>query len=450
MIGTWLVGVEWLGVRVGCDHRACGFRAQIQTRFVFACCILSMLAGCSTLSSHQTASSTRLTVLRDKAGSSAEEALLFSKHRAADAQSKPVLAVPDHPSIDAWTITYTEKKHQSFQTLLRRAEDYVLPVQRIFAEAGVPKDLVYVALVESGFTTTARSSADAVGMWQFIASTGERFGLEQNKWVDERRHPFKSAEAAAAYLSTLYDQFGSWPLALAAYNCGENRVQRVLDESGLTTFWELRDADWLPTETEEYVPKVYAAIRISRDLNRYGFYFKPQHNRPAHETVSVPGGVKLAWLGQKIGVDEAILQEHNPELCRTITPPGEPAYTLCVPPGTKESVLAALTEPRPSEVRPSRSSSREQRSFRAAVGTSKGKKSNVSSGKRTTRNNPPAAPAPSKALKQDRLAAPKLARASQPAADSKAPKAMAAAKPSKDVKISSKTAGAVATIAKKK
>ncbi len=450
MIGTWFVGVERLGIRFGFDHKNCGLRAQIQTKLIVMCCLLLMMAGCSTISSHQTASSTRMSALRDKAGSSAEEALLHSKHKAAGPQYKSVLAVPEHPSIDAWTIHYTEKKHQSFQTLLRRAEDYVLPVQKIFADAGVPHDLVYVALVESGFTTTARSSADAVGMWQFIAATGERFGLEQNKWVDERRHPFKSAEAAAAYLSTLYDQFGSWSLALAAYNCGENRVQRVLDESGLTTFWELRDAGWLPSETEEYVPKVYAAVRISRDLNRYGFYFMPKQDRPAHETVSVPGGVKLAWLGQKIGVHESILQEHNPELCRTITPPGEPSYTLCVPPGTKESVLAALTEPRPSEVGLSRSSSREQRSSRTAVGITKSRKSNVSNGKRASKTTPPAAP--SKALQQDRRATPKLARASQPPSDSKSAKATAPAKPPKDVKTSKKppAVGAVASIAKKK
>jgi membrane-bound lytic murein transglycosylase D len=449
MIGARFAGVERLGVGDGFDQRDCGFGAQVKAKLVLMCCILSVITGCSTISSHQNSSSGKMGALRNKAGNPAEEGLFSPDHKGGG-QYKSVLAVPDHPSIDAWTITYTERKHQSFQTLLRRAEDYVLPVQKIFADAGVPKDLVYVALVESGFTTTARSSADAVGMWQFIASTGERFGLEQNKWVDERRHPFKSAEAAAAYLSTLYDQFGSWPLALAAYNCGENRVQRVLDESGLTTFWELRDAGWLPAETEEYVPKVYAAIRISRDLNRYGFYFMPKQDPPAHETVSVPGGVKLAWLGQKIGVHESILQEHNPELCRTVTPPGAPSYILCVPPGTKESVLAALTEPRPSEVELARSSSREQRSSRTAVGSSKGKKSNIPNGKCTSKSKSSAAPSAS--LQQDRRAAPKLARAPQPAADSKAPKATAAAKPPKDVKPLRNTAvvGTVASIAKKR
>ncbi len=449
MISACFVGRERLGFRIGFNQNHSGIGSRSKPKFGFLVFVLSLIAGCSTFSSHQT-SSLHSTAPRDRFGIASEDALRASKHLGSEGRSKSELIIPDQPSIDAWTTTYAEKKHQSFQTLLRRAEAYVLPVQSIFAEAGVPKDLVYVALVESGFSATARSSADAVGMWQFIASTGERFGLEQNKWIDERRHPFKAAEAAAAYLSALYDQFGSWSLALAAYNCGENRVQRELDETGLSTFWELREAGRLPSETEEYVPKVFAAIRISRDINRYGFYFKPEKDRPAHETVSVPGGVKLAWLGQKIGVDEAILQEHNPELCRTITPPDAPAYMLCVPPGTRESVLAALTEPRPSELRPSASSSRGQRSSRPAVGTSRGKKSDNSVGKPASKKSSSATP--STASKQDRRAAPKLAKASQAPADAKAPKATAVVKPAQEVKTSKNAApaGIVPAIAKKK
>ena len=124
--------------------------------------------------------------------------------------------------------------------------------------------MIYVALVESGFSPTARSHANAVGMWQIVSKTGNRFGLEQNKWVDERRHPMKAAQAAANYLSLLYDQFGSWSLALAAYNAGENAVQGALDKSGLKTFWDLLDNGYLPAETRDYVPKVFAAVKIIR------------------------------------------------------------------------------------------------------------------------------------------------------------------------------------------
>ena len=153
--------------------------------------------------------------------------------------SKAELVVTDQPAVDSWTRRFSGEKHKSFQVQLDRARDYVVPCQEIFRQQGLPEDLVYVALVESGFTPTARSHANAVGMFQFIEATGKRYRLEQNHWIDERRHPFKAARAAAEYLSFLYDTFGSWPLALAGYNCGEKAVQAALDQSGLQSFWEL-------------------------------------------------------------------------------------------------------------------------------------------------------------------------------------------------------------------
>lgn len=336
--------------------------------------VLSLLAGCSTVSTRQTPASLSAQAGKDEAGSLNGEGRRAGMRKGASDHPKSELVIPDHPSIDTWTAYYAEKKHQSFQTLLRRAEPYALPVQRIFTDQGLPSDLVYVALVESGFTPTARSRADAVGMWQFIASTGERFGLEQNKWVDERRHPFKAAQAAAAYLSVLYDQFGSWDLALAAYNCGENRVQRTLDESGYSTFWELREAGLLPLETQDYVPKFFAAARISRDVRHYGFHFSPKPDTPRHETVQVPGGVKLAWLGKKIGVEEAVLREHNPELCSPTTPPGVACYDLSVPNGLKETILAALSEPPPPAEKPAPPGPRGQRATRSPAARPPGAK----------------------------------------------------------------------------
>ena len=223
-----------------------------------------------------------------------------------------------------------------------------------FRQQGLPDDLVYVALVESGFTPTARSHANAVGMFQFIEATGKRYRLEQNQWIDERRHPFKAARAAAEYLSFLYDTFGSWPLALAGYNCGEKAVQAALDQSGRKTFWELAQPGYLPAETRDYVPKFYATVKIARDVNRYGFHFDPQQYKPKHETVPVPGGVKLAWLEKQTGVSESSLRNCNPELCQDVTPPGDAPYDLCVPIGTGESVqwaLASCPLPAPEEKR---------------------------------------------------------------------------------------------------
>jgi membrane-bound lytic murein transglycosylase D len=310
---------------------------------------LMLLAGCGTFSTHtgpSAALSTNQTPQQVEVTPPKTE------------PSKLDLAVPDQPAIDHWTRRFSGDKHKSFQIQLDRARDYVVPCQEILRQQGLPEDLVYVALVESGFTPTARSHANAVGMFQFISSTGKRYRLEQNQWIDERRHPFKAARAAGEYLSFLYDTFGSWPLALAGYNCGEKAVQAALDSSGLKTFWELAQSGYLPAETREYVPKFYATIRIIRDPRIYGFHFNPHHYTPKHETVSVPGGVKLSWLEKQTGVPESSLRTCNPELCQAATPPGDSPYDLCVPIGAGESVQAAIAScplPGPEEKPPAKS-----------------------------------------------------------------------------------------------
>jgi len=190
---------------------------------------------------------------------------------------KWTLPIPDHPAVDTWVRRFSEKEYTSFQTQLDRAHSYVVPAQKIFLRKGLPKDLVYVAMIESGFSPDARSRADAVGMWQIVSKTGMRFGLEQNEWVDERRCPMKAAQAVADYFSLLYDQFGSWSLALAAYNAGENAVQGALERSGLKTFWDLMENGYLPAETREYVAKVFAAVKIIRKPDFYGFRMDHTH-----------------------------------------------------------------------------------------------------------------------------------------------------------------------------
>ncbi len=262
------------------------------------------------------------------------------------------LTIPDHPAIDIWVKWFSEKNHRSFQTQLDRSHSYVAPAGEIFVRKGLPKDLIYVALVESGFSPTARSHANAVGMWQIVSKTGNRFGLEQNKWVDERRHPMKAAKAAANYLSLLYDRFGSWSLALAAYNAGENAVQGALDKSGLKTFWALSDNGYLPAETRDYVPKVFAAVKIIRNPDLYGFLPGSEHFIARHETVRVPGGLKLSWVGKQIGVPEEQLQNCNPELCQSTTPPGCSNYELCLPIGTGDDLLTALARHPQHEEKP--------------------------------------------------------------------------------------------------
>jgi len=257
---------------------------------------------------------------------------------------KSDLLIPDHPAVDTWARWFSEKSHSSFQTQLDRARFYTTPAQEIFVRKGLPKDLVYVALIESGFSPTARSHASAVGIWQIIPKTGNRFGLEQNNWVDERLHPVKAAKAAANYLSLLFNRFGSWSLALAAYNAGENAVQGAIDKSGLKSFWDLMANGYLPAETRDYVPKVFAAVKIIRNPDLYGFSLNPEHLIALQETVAVPGGLKLSWVGEQIGIPEEILQSRNPELYRSITPPGCSKYELSLPIGTADYLLTAIAK----------------------------------------------------------------------------------------------------------
>jgi len=307
--------------------------------------LVALLAGCGTFTSHQSLSEE--SSARSDQSKNKTQAIAAPEQDASLASAsapKWELPIPEHRSIECWTRRFSTEKHTSFQVQLDRACPYAVPAQQIFEQRGLPKDLIYVALVESGFTPKARSHAKAVGMWQFIPATGKRFGLEQNKWVDERCHPMKAARAAADYLSFLYDTFGSWPLALAAYNAGEKAVQGALDQSGLKTFWDLSDHGYLPFETRDYVPKVLAAVTIIRDPKHYGFHLTSEHYVKKHETVPIRGGVKLSWIEKKIGLPEASLQDCNPELCRPETPPGCSNYELCVPVGKGDDLLAALAE----------------------------------------------------------------------------------------------------------
>lgn len=311
-------------------------RKSITTQLIkwpFLCAVLALTAGCGLPGSHPA-------VPRPSADIS------FSPP---PPPQKWDLPVSDHPAVETFVRRFSEKNHSSFQIQLDRSYYYAAPAKKIFESQGLPKDLIYVALVESGFSPKARSHAKAVGMWQFIPKTGDRFGLKQDKWVDERCHPVKSAKAAADYLSFLYDAFGSWPLALAAYNAGENAVHAALDKSGLKTFWELLDNGYLPAETRDYVPKVYAAVKIVRNSVFYGFQFDPERYIAKHETVPVPGGVKLSAIGKQIGVPEDSLRDCNPELCQSTTPPGCSDYELCVPMGKGEDLMTFLARHPPQE-----------------------------------------------------------------------------------------------------
>ncbi|HVD61756.1 MAG TPA: lytic transglycosylase domain-containing protein [Gemmatimonadaceae bacterium] len=183
----------------------------------------------------------------------------------------------DNARVDSWIrIFSTNPKVKSrFQLWLDRKPTYEPMISEKLEEHAMPQDLIYLAMIESGFNPKAKSPAKAGGLWQFVSETGKRYGLTVNKKVDERNHPDKATDAALSYLSDLHDRFGSWYLAAAAYNTGENRVGRIMRE--MTGSERGTDADYykianrLPRETQDYVPMIIAAGRISKDPAKYGF-----------------------------------------------------------------------------------------------------------------------------------------------------------------------------------
>jgi membrane-bound lytic murein transglycosylase D len=212
-------------------------------------------------------------------------------------------------------------------------------------EREMPEDLFYLAMIESGLSNRAVSHAAAVGLWQFIAETGRRYGLEVSGYVDERRDPVKATGAALDYLQYMYDRFGSWYLAAAGYNSGENRVARIMRE--MTGSERGTDADYwriahrLPRETRDYVPLMLAAGFIGKDPNAHGFY-GIEHQPPlAYDRVEVDGGVSLVAVAKAADVSEGMVRDLNPHLIRGVTPPGR-SWEVRVPVGRRAAVLANL------------------------------------------------------------------------------------------------------------
>jgi membrane-bound lytic murein transglycosylase D len=227
--------------------------------------------------------------------------------------------------------------HTAFSRWLSRSERYIPMMKEVLKKEGLPEDLVYVAMIESGFTPHAYSVAAAVGPWQFMSATGKRYALRIDGWIDERRDPLKSTTAAALYLKELYGIFNKdWYLAAAGYNAGENKILRAIDRYNSTDFWELSKGGYLARETKEYVPKLLAAAIIAKEPVKYGFadvaYLPPIE----FDTVVIPYRTDLALVARLCGVSYETVRELNPELRRWATPPDYPDYRLKVPKGCKE------------------------------------------------------------------------------------------------------------------
>ena len=240
--------------------------------------------------------------------------------------------------VEGYIELFTTKRRDEIAKALKRSGQYLPLMREIFAEKGLPLDLVNLAYIESSFKLYAYSRARAVGLWQFIRGTARKYGLSANWWVDERRDPIKATAAAADYLSDLYEIFQSWPLAIAAYNSGEGKVQRAIRRQKTTNFWKLK----LPRETRYYVPAFMAMTIIAKNPAQYGF--EPPLEQPWEvDQVALPQPTDLRLLAKAADVSVNELRELNPELRRLVTPPME-GYLLNLPPGTKATFLEALEQ----------------------------------------------------------------------------------------------------------
>ncbi len=257
----------------------------------------------------------------------------------------------NHKAIPMVVNDHVEREIQSFQTLERdffldsyaRSGRYRGAMIKALKDAGLPEELSWLPLIESGFKTKAMSRSRALGLWQFIPSTGYKFGLKRNDWIDERLDPEKSTSAAIAYFKELHQMFGDWATVLAAYNCGEGSVARVIREQKinyLDSFWDFYGQ--LPQETSRYFPRFLAVLAIINDPAKYGFTLNEPDKPLSYETVTIGRPVHLSTIADKLGIEVEDITALNPELRRDATP--NTLYALRVPPGKGEEVLASLDQ----------------------------------------------------------------------------------------------------------
>jgi membrane-bound lytic murein transglycosylase D len=231
---------------------------------------------------------------------------------------------------------FTDRIRRTFSTWLERSSRYLEIMKDILKEKYLPEELVFLPIIESGFNVHAYSHAGAVGPWQFISATAKRYGLIIDWWRDERRDPVKSTRAAAAYLNDLHNMFGSWKLALAAYNAGEGRIGRAIRRANSSDFWTLSKSQIIPRETQEFVPRYIAAALIARRPQDHGFYDLAHYEPLKFDEVTIDFPLDIAVIARSAETTEQEIRRLNPELRRWSTPPNVPEYTVRIPAGATD------------------------------------------------------------------------------------------------------------------
>ena len=242
--------------------------------------------------------------------------------------------------VEWWVKNFQNEGQKFFRVWLERSEKYIPMMKKILRENGLPEDLIYLAMIESGFKPFAYSRAKAAGPWQFIVRTGRRYGLRTDWCIDERRDPEKSTIAAAQHLKDLYDEFDHWYLAAAGYNAGAGKIKRAIEKYSTEDFWEMSKFRYLKRETKDYVPKMIAAALIAKNPAQYGFTDIAYEDPLEYDKVVVSKPTDLKSIAEATQTTVETLKSLNPELTRWFTPPDYPNYELKIPKGTSDKFAA--------------------------------------------------------------------------------------------------------------
>jgi hypothetical protein len=253
-------------------------------------------------------------------------------------------------SVETYIEYFRTRGKSTFQRWLDNSTRYLHLMKEIFKNENLPEELVYVAMIESGFDSGAVSRAKATGHWQFMPDTARQYGLRSDWWVDERKDHVKSTHAAAQHFRDLHNRFGSWPLVLAAYNAGTGKVQRAMLRTGSADFWDLKESAYLRRETKGYVPKFMAAAIIARDPAAYGFRV-PDVEPIRYDEVVIGEVMDLRIVAYCADSTYEMIKSLNPEINGRSTPPDDPRYLLKIPEGKKKIFLARSDAIRKAAIR---------------------------------------------------------------------------------------------------
>lgn len=264
----------------------------------------------------------------------------------AHVQSAPIFDLPVtyNRRVQYWVHFFQNRGAKWFREWLEKSTRYMPYIQNELLQAGLPGDLGYMVMIESGFLANASSHANAVGPWQFIEPTGRRYGLKVTPWLDERRDLRKATQAAIRYLKDLHAEFGSWYLVAASYNMGENGLRRQIKRHGTRDFWMLAQKKALPQETVDYVPKILAAMLIAKSPSLYGFRGLVRMSPLELDLVNVPGGTRLDQLAGHLGVTHQALRDLNAELTLGYVPSHVGTHVIRVPRGAVPLVSQFLSQ----------------------------------------------------------------------------------------------------------